>query len=83
MTLKRIRELRTELRRERISYGELLEIQDAAAQAGIEVTEEMMAGDTFDVLEEARQSQLSAPPRRAARRARRGESVVRRRARRR
>lgn len=51
MNAKRIRELRTELEQERISYGELAEIDDAAAVAGIVVTDEMLAGDILDALE--------------------------------
>lgn len=51
MTAKRIRELRAELTAERISYGELAEIESAAARSGVQVTEEMMAGDILDELE--------------------------------
>lgn len=51
MTLQRINELREELRQERISYGELAEIDSAAAEAGIVVTEEMMPDDILDELE--------------------------------
>lgn len=52
MTLERINELREELNAERISMGELVEIDTAAAEAGINVTEEMLAGDILDMLEE-------------------------------
>lgn len=52
MTITRINELRTELEAERISYGELFEIDVAADKAGIEVTDEMLAGDILDKLEE-------------------------------
>jgi len=45
MTPERIKELREELKHERISYGELVEIDDAAAIAKIVVTDEMMAVD--------------------------------------
>ena len=51
MTLQRIQELRTELEAERISYGELHEIDCAADEAGITVTDEMLAGDILDELE--------------------------------
>jgi hypothetical protein len=51
MTLERINELRAELAAERISYGELAEIDSAAAEAGIVVTDEMLAGDVLDELE--------------------------------
>lgn len=50
-TLQRIQELRTELEAERISYGELHEIDCAADEAGITVTDEMLAGDILDELE--------------------------------
>jgi hypothetical protein len=54
MTAKRIKELRKVLAEERISYGELHEIDCAADDDGIEIkTEEgMMAGDILDALEE-------------------------------
>lgn len=58
MTLKRINELRRELKAERISYGELHEIDVAADQAGIAVTEEMLADDILDQLESHRHAQL-------------------------
>lgn len=51
MNPERIKELRTELEAERISYDELNEIQVAADEAGIVVTDEMMAGDILDELE--------------------------------
>ncbi len=51
MTAERIRELRSELKHERISYGELAEIDAAAEEAGIEVTEEMLASDILDALD--------------------------------
>jgi hypothetical protein len=51
MNIQRINELRRELQAERISYGELAEIDCAAAEAGIAVTEEMLAGDILDELE--------------------------------
>ncbi len=51
MTPKRINELRKELKAERISYGELAEIDSAAVEAGIIVTDEMLAGDILDELE--------------------------------
>lgn len=52
MTPERIKELRQELEAERISYGELVEIAAAADEAGIEITEEMMAADILDALEQ-------------------------------
>jgi hypothetical protein len=51
MTLTRINELREELNQERISYGELAEIDDAAIVAGIVVSDEEMASDVLDKLE--------------------------------
>lgn len=51
MTLKRINELRIELKAERISYGEIAEIDAAAEIAGIVIKEGMMAGDILDELE--------------------------------
>jgi hypothetical protein len=50
VTKKRIKELRRELKLERISYGELLEIQTAADDAGIVVS--VLASDILDALEE-------------------------------
>ena len=52
MTPERIKELREELEQERISYGELAEIDSAAAIAEIVVTDEMMADDILDELEQ-------------------------------
>ena len=52
MTTTRINELRRELEAERISYGELVEIDSAAIKAGIQLTEEMLAGDVLDALEQ-------------------------------
>lgn len=51
MKKERIQELRKELEAERISYGELAEIDAAAAEANITITEEMLAGDILDELE--------------------------------
>ena len=51
MTSERIKELKTELEAERISYGELAEIDAAAAEAKIEVTDEMLADEILDKLE--------------------------------
>ena len=50
MTRERIDELRRELEAERISYGELYEIQVAAEAAGLDA--EQMAGDLLDSLEQ-------------------------------
>lgn len=47
-----IAELRQSLADENISYGELALIDQMADDAGITVTEEMMASDVLDVLEE-------------------------------
>lgn len=52
MTIERINELRVELEAERISYGELHEIECAGEIAGIDITKEgMLAGDILDELE--------------------------------
>ena len=50
--MSRLQELRTELENECISYGELAEIDDLAQEAGITVTDEMMASDILDALED-------------------------------
>lgn len=47
-----LKELREAIDGERISYGELAEIDAMAASAGIEVTDEMMASDILDALED-------------------------------
>lgn len=52
MNIQRIKELRTELDLEQISTGELIEIDQAAEAAGVKVTDEMMAGDILDALEQ-------------------------------
>lgn len=49
----RITQLRTELEAERISQGELCEIEALAEQAGITITPEMMASDMLDEIEKA------------------------------
>jgi hypothetical protein len=51
LSINRIRYLRRELRKERISYGELYEIQCAADQAGVEA-EDGNAREALDRLEE-------------------------------
>ena len=51
MDADRIRELRTELEQERISYDELHEIQCAGEEAGVEELEGMLAGGILDALE--------------------------------
>lgn len=48
----KLKELREALDSESISYGELAEIDAMAAKAGIEVTDEMMASDILDALED-------------------------------
>ena len=50
MSRERIAELRRELAAERISYGELYEIQVAAETAGLDA--EQMAADLLDALEQ-------------------------------
>lgn len=52
MNKKRIAELRKALVDENISYHELLEIDGAAAVAGVTVTEDMLAEDILDALED-------------------------------
>ena len=47
----RIAQLRQELDLERISYGELAEIDSAAIEAGITLAEDMFAGNVLDELE--------------------------------
>ena len=51
MTTERLKYLRQELANERISYGELAEIDGAAAEAKIEVSPDMMASDILMELE--------------------------------
>lgn len=51
MTLKRINQLRKVLKAERISYGELHEIECACEEAGIHITEGMLAEEQLDALE--------------------------------
>lgn len=52
MNRARIQELRAELDAERISYGELAEIESAFEGLGIVPDEGMMASDMLDELEE-------------------------------
>lgn len=51
MKQQRINELKDSLQAEDISYGELLEIDIEADRLGIVVTEEMMAGDILEAIE--------------------------------
>ncbi len=52
MNTQRIAELRDSLQAENISYGELIEIDSEADRLGVIVTEEMLAGDTLDAIED-------------------------------
>ena len=52
MNMKRIAELREELENERISYGELAEIESAYVEISGNDPAEMMAGDMLDIIAE-------------------------------
>lgn len=52
MKIEQIKDLRQALENENISYAELAEIDIAATRAGITVTDEMLASDILDKLEE-------------------------------
>ncbi len=49
----KIAQLRQSLADENISWGELAEIDNMAAEAGVTVTDEMMADDVLDAIEAA------------------------------
>lgn len=49
---ERLAELHQAQREESFSYAELLEIDEYAVSAGIVVTDEMLAGDVLDLLEQ-------------------------------
>lgn len=50
MNLHRINELRIELAEERISYGELAEIESAYGEISDNDPAEMLAGDMLDII---------------------------------
>lgn len=52
MTITRIKELRRELELEQISLSQIVEIGNEAGAAGITITDEMLAGDLLDALED-------------------------------
>lgn len=52
MNMQRIAELREELENERISYGELAEIESAYVEISGNDPAEMMAGDMLDIIAE-------------------------------
>ena len=49
--MKRLQELKTELEKERISYGELVELNQLAKDNNIIITDEMIAMDIINELE--------------------------------
>ena len=50
--IKRLQEINTELLAERISYGELAEIDDLAEKYRVKVTDEMLSSDVIEAITE-------------------------------